>query len=40
VIVLFIRFAYSGIGLKDIQEACEQLKNFMEKVYKSETSTA
>lgn len=36
----YVRFAYSGIGLNDIQEACEQLKNFMEKVYKSETSTA
>lgn len=27
------RFAYSGIGLKEIQEACDLLKSFMEKVY-------
>jgi hypothetical protein len=35
----YVRFAYSGISIKDIQEAGRVLKTYMEKAY-SETTTA
>jgi len=36
----YVRFAYSGIGVKDIQEAARLLKNFMQDVQKKRASTA
>jgi len=29
----YVRFAYSGIGLKEIREACDLLQRYMEKVF-------